>query len=124
MNSSKSIIIWLVISTVLLFTYSGFSIWLPHYVEKQYEQSNKQSLKERVALIELAIEKTKSDDFVDKSQIIGVFESIIESEKSSELYISKLVGLFATISNILVGLLLIHLASLIPIFKGLVKKKT
>ena len=124
MNSSKSIIIWLVISTVLLFTYSGFSIWLPHYVEKQYEQSNKQSLKERVVLIERAIEKTKSDDVVDKSQIIGVFESIIESEKSSELYISKLVGLFATISNILIGLLLIHLASLIPIFKGLVKKKT
>ncbi|TWX45744.1 hypothetical protein [Colwellia hornerae] len=124
MNSNKSKIIWLSISTLLLFTYSGFSLWLPHYVENQYEESNSRDLEERISLIEQAIYKAESEEPFDKSQIVTIFKSTIESEISTENYISKIVNIFTTVSSILIGVLLIHLASLISVFQGLVKKKT
>ena|GEM_PF-4868962 len=124
LNSNKSKIIWLSISTLLLFTYSGFSLWLPHYVENQYEESNSRNLEERISLIEQAIDKAESEEPFDKSQIVTIFQSTIESEISTENYISKIVNIFTTVSSILIGVLLIHLASLISVFQGLVKKKT
>ena len=123
LNSNKSKIMWLSLSTLLLFTYSAFSLWLPHYVENKYEESNSRNLEERISLIEQAIVKAESEDSFNKSQIVTIFKSTIESEKSTENYISKLVNMFTTVSSILIGVLLIHLASLIYVFQGLVKKK-
>jgi hypothetical protein len=124
LNSNKARLIWLSISTLLLFTYSAFSLWLPHYVENQYKQSNSRNLDERISLIEQAIEKAESDAPFDKAQVVNIFESTIESEKSTESYISKIVNIFTTVSSILIGVLLIHLASLISLFQSLVKNKT
>lgn len=102
LNSNKTRLIWLSISTLLLFTYSVFSLWLPHYVENQYEQSNSRSLDERISLTEQAIEKAESDAPFDKAQVVNIF---------------------TTVSSILIGVLLIHLASLISVFQSFVKKK-
>ena len=103
LNSNKARLIWLSISTLLLFTYSAFSLWLPHYVENQYKQSNSRNLDERISLIEQAIEKAESDAPFDKAQVVNIF---------------------TTVSSILIGVLLIHLASLITVFQSLVKNKT
>lgn len=117
-------LLFLGVSTFLLFSYSAFSIWFPHNVESQYQKTRVISLDERVSIIEKAIETAKEDSRIDRDKIIEALQASIESEKSDDHYISRLVSLFTTVSGVLMGIIIVHFASLILVFHSLSKRKT
>ena len=81
------------------------------------------SLDERIQIIENSIETVKSGSHLERDGIIEVLENSLKSEKADEYYISILVSSFTKVSRILLGILIMHFASLMFVFESLSKRK-
>jgi hypothetical protein len=122
LNSIKAKITYLSISTLLLFVFVGFSFWAPTYVESLYE--NKMPLEQRIAILENAIVKMNSENPLAKKDVVTFLENQIETEKANEASFNSIVSFFKSHPNVLLGLLFLHLASIISVSQALVQKKT
>jgi hypothetical protein len=122
LNSSKALILQIVTSTSLLIIIAALLVWLPNFAEEK--ASLNKPLSERVALIEKAIEKTKSNPSIDKSGIINVFELQIESEKATDAALNSVVSVFKPFTVVLALFLFFHIMVLVNVVKHLRALKT
>ncbi len=115
MKLGKSKIFYIKVSTILLLVYTILSIGLPFWIESHSEENF--GFEERVDALEMYREKIESDESIDKSSLMNIFEILINGENSQHKLQTSYFRLFKTFSQISIGLLIIHLIAIYLVIK-------
>ena len=122
MSSNKVLISQLVVSTIFLVIFAVILVWIPYFAEEQ--ATLKKPLPERVAIIQKAIERTKTEKITNKNEIINIFKLQIESEQANDDALKSVINVYKPFSKVLVWLLVFHLISVFLIIRRMGVKKT
>ena len=120
MNKIKFKVLFLVFSTLLLFTYSGVIYLLPNYIieNTKLDSSHNKNLKSLDALINKA---QKESATIPKELLIKTLEQFKELEVSGNDTSHKIIDSYAHFNKALLGILLIHIVAMFSLFRA---KKT
>jgi hypothetical protein len=113
---------WLLFPILFFIPFAIALKWLPVFIEEQAFLGP--TLEQKTQAMNLIISKLESEDKVDKAGLIKIFESQLSIDKSSNEFIHLAISLIDSFAGIFLGVMLIYFASVLFLYKALVKKET